>query len=79
MSHVGPKLLPALLVLPAASCSSLRQSTEDVITAYVTVNMPTVIAFLPPSIQRSRDKDAAGARRVLRTWPPCTACWCDAP
>jgi hypothetical protein len=62
MNHLGPKLLLASLLWLAASCSSLRQSIEEGVTAYVAMDMPTVIAFLPPSIQHSRDKEAAAAQ-----------------
>ena len=67
MKYAGLNLLLALLVLLTASCSALRQSTTDVVTKYVDLDRPTVVAFLRPSTQDSLNADATASKEQVRS------------
>jgi hypothetical protein len=62
MRYRSSHLFVAFLALSTACGGALPQSTERVVTACIDGEKTSVIAFLPPSMQDSRDKGAAAAQ-----------------
>ena len=62
MRYATSKLGLALLGLLITSDAALPETAEDSVTAYVDGDREAVIAFLPPSMQNSQDRDAAEAQ-----------------
>jgi len=67
MPHDGPRLVLLLLVLLSASPVASPRSTEDIVTACIDGDRASVVAFLPASLQDSRDKHAAEAQERVRS------------
>jgi len=67
MRYVASKLCLALLGLLIASSGALPQTAEDFVTAYVDGDRDAVIAFLPPSMQNSQNREAAEAQDLVRS------------
>src|SRR6266446_6447313 len=66
MRPPGSNLLLVLFVVLTASCGALQQSTTDVVTKYVDLDRPTVVAFLRPSTQDSLNADATASQEHVR-------------
>ena len=66
MRSPGSNLLLVLFVVLTASCGALQQSTTDVVTKYVDLDRPTVVAFLRPSTQDSLNADATASQEHVR-------------
>jgi hypothetical protein len=62
MRCVTSELCLALLGLLVASRLALSQTAADSLAAYVDGDREAVIAFLPPAMQNSQDRDAAEAQ-----------------
>lgn len=56
-----------MLALLAASPGAWPRSAEHVVTAYIDGDKPTVVAFLPLSMQDAQDKAAAQAQKHVRS------------
>jgi hypothetical protein len=54
--------LPGVFLLLSAWCGAAQQDAPAVVTVRVAVDKAAVIAFLPPALQDTEDKDAAAAR-----------------
>ncbi len=66
MKYRCAHLLLALLGLLAAPGGAFPQTTGDVLAVYVDGDRRAVIAFLPPSMQDSRNRDAAEAQEHVK-------------
>jgi hypothetical protein len=67
MPHGGLRPLLLLLVLLTASPVTWPRTTEDIVTANIEGNKASVVAFLPSSMEGSRDKDATEAQERVRS------------
>jgi hypothetical protein len=67
MRSPGLNLLLGLFVVLAASCDSRPRSNPDVVTKYIDLERPTVVAFLRPSSQDSLNAEATASQENVRS------------
>ena len=67
MRSSGLNLLLGLFAALAAPCGALPRNNPDVITKYIDLARPTVVAFLRPSTQDSLNEDAAASQEHVRS------------